>query len=350
MKGSGLSLALLLGCSCGASSPSTAVAPLSIVSPAIDYEVHEWGLVRAEAGDVLRAGAVAPPVAVTPLVVFKPVLYFHTAAPLTLASVEVRASTGGSLTEVWPLTAFDTTARWEDVALDPTGACEVSALPAAADPPCSTLAAGDLCEAAGLAVARTTDGACVTVGTAVERFLFYRARVTQFTPPLAFERTATPHEVRVTNEGTLAIPGRLVRIRSSMGVVQAFAVDPPAPGSSLTVGATFEDAAPAATLPPAYWSGPSSAASGRAALRSSMLEIGLTEPEADSFLAAWDDALFGVPAALDLSAQPPVESFVYFLPEPSTDGIAVLELDPAPRAVHRAIAVWSVVRAQGSSH
>jgi hypothetical protein len=331
-------LASLLGCACGAqpaASTSTTTTASSSTTPA-DYEVHEWGLVRAEPGDVLRAGAIAPPVSTQPMVVLKPVLYFHAPSPLTLDSVVVRAAPGASLTEVWPLAPFDTTVRWENVVLDPNGACEPSALPTATDPPCATLTPGDLCEASSLAVARTSDGACVTVGASVDRFLFYRARVTRLTPPLMFERTSVPDQVRITHGGTLPIPGRVVRIRSSSGVVQALAVDPPTPGASIEIGASFEESG--------------GVAAGRVGLRSSMLAIGLTEPEADAFFAAWDEALFGAPVALDLSMTAPVESFVYLLPEPTADEIATVELDPPPRTVHRAMAVWSVLAASGPSH
>jgi hypothetical protein len=346
----GIAGVMLLGCACGsaAPAPSSTSVPPSHEAAVPDYEVHEWGLLRAEEGDVLRAGAVAPPALVQPMVVFKPVLYFHAAAPITLRSVVVQASSGGSLTEVWPLAPFDTSVRWDEVALDPGGPCEVSALPTAAEPPCSTLASGDLCEAAGLAVARTSDGACVTVGAAVDRFLFYRARVTSFTPPLAFERTGTADEVRITNEGAAPIPGVVVRIRSQGGVVSALVVEPPAPGASVLVGADFAGAAAATDAALEVWYGHPTAAGGRAGLRLSMLEIGLTLPEAEAFLAAWQDTLFGGPGvALDLSAQAPVDSFVYFLPEATTDGIAVVTIDPPPRVSRRALAIWSVLRTDG---
>ena len=66
--------ALIVGAACVsgcASTPTTSTDPAGgnpLPQPtappanAAPYEVHEWGLVRAEPGDVLNAGVVAPPV------------------------------------------------------------------------------------------------------------------------------------------------------------------------------------------------------------------------------------------------------------------------------------------------
>lgn len=366
-----LPLAALIGCSCGgpAATSGGATAPPSSAA-ALDYEVHEWGLIRAEAGDTLRVGSIAPPVTYEAISVDKPVLYFHTSAPLTLASVTVQMGEGGRIAEVWPLVPFGDTARWESVALDPTGACTPSPLPTATDAPCSQLGPQEQCESASLNVVRTADAACVTVGGVTDRFLFYRARATTFTPPLVFQRTQQYEQVQVTNEGNAPIPGLLVRLWSDGYRTRALAVAAPAPHASVIVGDDFDaDTAPVdedsrgpADQPvqvddetsPASTVGPA-----RAAITRTMLELGLTESEADAFLGAWSSVLFSeggatVDIPLDrLSVDgelAPRESFLYFLPEPSTDRIAELAFDPPPRAVHRAIAVWSPIRPVGASH
>lgn len=330
---------VLVGCACGAPAAEapapTPPPPTHVAAP--DYEVHEWGLVRGEAGDVLQIGAIAPPIIAMPMVVLKPVLYFHASAPFTLSSVRVAASAGGQIVEAWPLVPLGDHVEWTSVAIDPGGACTPSALPTPADPPCTSLGGG-FCEVAGLAIART-EASCVRVGDTTERFLFYRGRSTTLTPPLTYEHVGDRGEIRVTSDRDAAVPGVLVRVWSQLGSTRALAVAPPAPHASITVPPPADDA---------------TADAGRAALHASMTELGLTSDEADAFLRAWDASLFGsgeVGAQLDLALAPPVatDAFVYFLPEAMTDDVARLTFDPPPRAVHRAIAVWSTVPQVGSS-
>lgn len=343
--------ACLVGCSCGGAPSHGATPPPSVVAPAAAYEVHEWGLVRAEQGDVMRFGAVAPPSQFEVIAVDKPVLYFHADDAMTLRSVRVDSAAGGTIVETWPALAAGGTVQWNDVALAP-GACTESPLPNEHQVPCLGLPNGDQCETPGLGVVRTNDAACVTTAGTTERFLFYRGRSTTLTPPLVFARTQVAGHVRVTNEGDAPIPGMLVRLWSSSGTTRALAVAPPAPHASIDVDADFDRAAQASDESPSADDRRGLASSvepGRNALRATMIGLGLTGPEADAFLAAWSDALFGRDGAVDhLSDAPPTdllpaptESFVYFLPEPATDGVARLTFDPPPRAVHRAIAVWA---------
>ena len=362
---------LTLGCSCGAPQAShvgVSSPPPGPSASSADYEVHEWGLVRAAPGDVLRVGAVAPPVTYQALSVDKPVLYFHAAAPLTLASVTVQMPAGGLIREVWPLAQFGATARWENVLLDPTAVCTPSSLPTATDAPCSLLAPGDMCESATLETVRTADAACVTVGSATERFLFYRAESTRFTPPLTFQRTHRFEHVEVRNDGDQPIPGLLVRLWSDGRRTRALAVAPPAPHGSIVVTDDFDAAAadedtgdvdhPVSVDDEA--GAPSTVGPARRAIARTMHDLGLTQPETDAFLGAWSAVLFteGGAAPLDVLAidrraadgdPAPRESFLYFLPQATTDGIATLAFDPPPRAVHRAIAVWSPLT-NGASH
>jgi len=362
MRSLTLALALfgLVGCSCGGA-PGAGPAPLPPPpAPPAAYEVHEWGLLRAEPGDALRAGAIAPPVVLEPLAVDKPVLYFHADAALVLRSALVSAPPGASIVETWPALAAGTSARWDGVSLSPGGACTPSPLPTASEPPCAGLPAGDQCESTGLAVVRTSDAACVTVGATTERFLFYRGRATAMTPPLVFERAGSSGDVRVTNESGDAIPGQLVRLWSSGGRTRTLAVAPPAPHASIVVHTDFPDAtATADDQPPPvqdHSTLPSNVAPARDAIRATMLGLGLTASEVDAFLAAWSDTLLGRDGTMDVDSlgadapRAPTESFVYFLPAPATEGVARLAFDPPPRAVHRALAVWSRLRASGASH
>lgn len=369
---------LLTACACGGSAPAATSATTTTdpvrtaertASPSADYEVHEWGLVRGGPGDTQRYGVIAPPIDLGMMTVDKPLLYFHAPAALTLASVTVEARSGGTLVETWPLTPLGASAAWTSVTIDPDGGpCAVSPLPTASDPPCTGQPAGD-CETPSLGPLRTADAACVHVGGSTERFLFYRGRATTFTPPLRFERTGAYEVVRVTNEGDAVIPGMLVRLWSNGFSVRTLAVAPPQPHRSIDVHADFDAAAAQdhttartddeatdrrgadGDMPVMPASGP-----GPRALVDAMLQLGLTEPEADAFMRAWQPALFGPgqPAIDTLAADgtPAVrESFVYFLPAAALEDVAHLEFDPPPRGgVHRAIAMWSALGSSGASH
>lgn len=340
-------------------------------SAASSYEVHEWGLIRGAPGDVLTLGAVAPLAPVEPTVADKPLLYFHADGPVTLNEVSV-STPGGSVLETWPLAqigAGNASLSWSDVSLHPSSLCEPSPLPGAGDAPCSTLPAGSFCESAGLATVRTDDAACVRFGDSVDRFLFYRAASRSFTLPLRFSRTKVYEDVLVMNDGDLPIPGVLVRISSDGGSTRTLIAKPPAPHASAIIGHDFDKTVSSdgkaafnglaiaddktvmdESIPRRTLFGP-----GRDGIRSTMRELGMTQPEIDAFVRAWDAALFGGQPVVDEDRRSSDgeraarETFVYFLPVESIDGIAKLHFDPAPRAVKRAFAVWSVLRPVGES-
>lgn len=346
----GLVWLLLTACACGSSSgPAPRVAPGSGT-----YDLHEWGLIRATAGDVLAVGSVAPPATIVPISVDKPVLYFHASSPLTLERAAVHV-TDGCIREHWPITPQTNVCAdlsWTRVALDPSAACAPTPLPT----DCGVLEG--FCEVPGLAVVRTDDAACVTVSGGTDRFLFYSATARSFTPPLTFTRQADSTVV-VANTGDHPVPGRLVRIESSLYQgVRVLAVAPPPPHGEVTVGTDFA-ASTDGDLDPARF--PGSAEPGRAAVRDTFAALGLTSSEAEAFLRAWDAQLFQATPGPDVLADhttvdrlsadeamddatmaaATVESFLYFLPSEDVDGIATLDLDPPPANVRRAMAVWT---------
>ena len=374
------------GCACtpSAETPSTSTTS-GTESDVADYEVHEWGLLRAQrdgSADVLRVGAVAPARPVEVMAVDKPVLYFHSSEPRTLRLVSASVD-GGTILETWPFVEMQSRQdgaeiAWRDVSLGSPANCVPSALPGATNLPCSLLGSGAFCESAGLATVRTTEAACVTTGGVTDRFLFYRAQSHTFTPPLRFTRAEIHEDVRVTNDGDDAIPGVIVRIWSDGTRTRTLLAEPPAPHESVVIGHAFDEAVVGADvdLPVAVdrlsmdesLPAPSVTGPGRDGIRRTMREIGLTDAEADAFFAAWDATLFGG-ASADAGAvtdspadvltddsrggdgeRAPRESLLYFLPEPSTDRVATLAFDPPPRAVHRALAIWTAIRASGEGH
>jgi hypothetical protein len=324
---------LLLGCG-GAPAPSSA-SPAATGSveatrageltngPSADYEVHEWGLVRAGAADTLDVTTVPHVDEVPPLVVLKPVLYFHAPSALTLRSVIVEARSGGTIREAWPLVPLGARVAWSDVSID-LGSCTPSALPTVTEAPCAGLPATEPCEAATLATARTTDAACVHAGGATERFLFYRSTTVTFTPPLRVTRDPDG-TVHVTNEGPQVVPGMLLRITGAL----SREVAPPAPHHTVDIAV------------------PTEAGPGSASIAGSMEALGLTHEEIAAFLEAWEPTLFArIGLALDLSLAPsaPTDTLLYFLPAGALEDVAHLELDPPPRGgVHCAIALWTAL-------
>jgi hypothetical protein len=308
------------------------------------YEVHEWGVVRAMEGhDELTAGAVAPEL-VRPMVMEKPVLYFHAAAPLHLSSVSA-TTRAGTVLESWPLGALGADHRrvqWSDLTITPGGACEGSPLPSEGDAPCSDLRRGLVCESPGLAVVRAEGAACVKSGDFQNRFLFYRASAEKLTPPLVFSPPNAAGEVNVKNVGKSKIPGLLVRVMPRNRASTTVVAVPPEPGQSITVGVHGVEGQEQPPAPIEDMTDPG-AGPGPSALRMGLVDLGLEKDEADAFLRAWSQTFFArAPVAEEKSIEPPVpESFIYFLPAQDVEGLATLEMDPPPRAVKRAFAVWT---------
>jgi len=377
------------------SAPSGATAP---------YEVHEWGLLRAIPGDALEAGAIAPPGFVEALSVDKPVLYFHASAPVQLERVHVEA-VGGTIREHWPMTSaatgapFPAAIDWTGLSLDAAqsagGARCAGAFPGLAAPPCSALPPGEGCESAQLATAVSPSATCLQSGDTQLTFLFYRSRTATFTPPLRV--TALPSgELRVTNTGALPIPGWVLRLRRNGSQVRAIAVRGPGARATVMIGDDFANAAiPTPAVDGDHGASdesdrmvdepamPGSQEPGRVALRLTLRELGLDDGEADAFLRAWDDTLFGgsVVQLVDIPPAPrdgtrprdgaprdgvpasdgrtvdvlsadcrgdcmgaQSDTILYFLPEQTCDGVARLSFQPAPTRVRRALAIWQLAR------
>jgi hypothetical protein len=323
-----------------------------------NYEVHEWGLLRGEAGDVIRVGAVSPPLPPSLTAVDKPVLYFWPDTPLRLDKV-MATMPSGTVVETWPLAqlgAQHETATWLDVELDPKGACDPSPLPTADDPPCNELD-GAFCESAGLAEVRAPDAACVRAHGTTDRFLFYRAEAHAFTPPLRFARKpGSPADVTITNDSAWSIPGVIVRIHADAGSTRTSVAAPPRPHRSISMASPLvtSDIKPAVDKSPVDESDAPYlfTGEGRQGLLDSLHSLGLRPSEIDAFMNAWSPTLFG-PTTRDedgVDRSPaPRESFLYFLPAQAIENVSRLELTPPPRAVRRAFAVWATLRPSGDS-
>lgn len=381
---------MIIGCSSrqeragpSASTPPATESEPSVETGASPYEVHEWGLLRAAAGDLLEVGAISPAGSFEPMAVDKPVLYFHAAAPVQIERVRVDA-VGGTIREHWPLTTaepFPPSIEWIGLMLDAAQAaggdrCS-GAFPAASERPCSGLPSGEQCESLELGTVVSRSARCLRSGAIHLPFLFYRSRTSSFTPPLRV--SALPSgELRLTNDGDAPIPGWIVRMRRNGGQVRTIAAPAPGARETITIGNDFENAA-VPTSPelmddevmagtsdqPAL---PGSREPGRRALRMTLAEIGLDSGEIDAFLRAWGGALFGdrmvnlvdlpnrnvgdrrgsndgVPTdVLTNDRTMLADSILYFLPETACEGVSRLSFRPAPTRTVRALAIWQPAR------
>ncbi len=311
------------------------------------YEVHEWGLIRAQVGDLDKSGvdavtlgAVPPPVRHN-YPMEKPVLYFHTDAPLHLARATV-TTPDSEIIEAWPIPQARSpgSVTWTDIDVAP-GECAPTALPGAGDLPCAGLPGWIACESNHLDVVRAASAGCVATGSFRDRFLFYRALSTKFIPPLRFDAIGSKGDVKVTNIGSSPLPGLLVRIVPRDSKVDSVVAVPPAPSASITVGLTGVSTEEGERLEDEQSGG----GPGAAAIGQTLRDLGLDADEADAFMRAWAPAFFSgsYPAEEKVIDLEPTPSFVYFLPTPTIDAMSKLELDPPPRAVKRAFAVWAVL-------
>lgn len=320
--------------------PATAVAPVVAPTVSPSYDVHEWGLIRIEANDVWNVGAVGHTVRPVPMVARKPVLYFHTSsdAPVHLDSVEVTA-VDGSVREHWPLTAAATsqpaTITWSNLELA-NGTCSPMALPTLALAPCNTLDANEECETVDLAAVRVNGVACIRAERAEDSMLFYRSTNSSYEPSIAFERVDGA-ALTVRNTGTHALPGCVFWLRESAAGVRTTEATAPAAGQAVSLSATPYDTDHAA---------------GR--IRDTLVEMGLNEEEANAFLRAWSQSLFGTRANPEYRreiqgsrglriAPPPTysSSVLYFLPAPDIERVSRLSFSPAPSRVVRVMAIWA---------
>jgi hypothetical protein len=322
------------------------------------YALHEWGVVRAEAGDRLRLSAAPPPEEqryfFSPdAVVEKPVIYLHVEGdePITLRSLRVTAD--ANILEHWPLTSAPLgTSRieWRGVTARREH-CASTHYPTASEPPCDTILPSSDCEALALASYEVPSSACLELeGGVRQNLLFYRSR-TRVAPPLSVTRQG--ESLAITSGATLADTS-VVWTRGGLASIVAA----PAASQTIVVPAPSEPAARALEI-----------------LSAEMTRRGLAEDEIATFWRAWASTLLGDPlrridplpqtATEDLVEQPPlpraaeanertprpteespppapVDVVFYFLPADVIDAMAHLEVDPPPSRVVR---VFGVIQA-----
>ncbi len=103
-------------------------------------------------------------------------------------------------------------------------------------------------------------------------------------------------------------------------------------GSDVYVRAVPATATGSVDVPPADASSSIGVTAARAAVRDAILAQGLTGPEADSFLRAWQGELFQPQVGL-------ADALIYFVPSTATDALAQVNITPPPSRFARALMV-----------
>ncbi len=317
--------------------PSTAIHEVSTGPTASNgrYEVHEWGLV-----DVARDGTIelatgpgrqpaAQPgtqVVRPPAATRKPVLYFH----LLEGEVQLRTIARmqyGAMLERYPTTTMSgREVTWENVRIV-ARQCQRTSYPMPGSPPCDNIPDG-YCEASELQAYEASDASCLVVDGHDYNHLFYRGGGTGLTLPL--EPRPVRDGLSVRNHSTHAVP---FVIHISGGTTPSARRDQPAreprrvemPAVSVhrfeAVAAGSDSIGPS-PIPPHE---------AVAALRRELARVGLTPPEIQAFMNAWETPVFRSPNLR--------EALLYVLPAELVNSVSTVEFDPAPTEFKRAMVV-----------
>jgi hypothetical protein len=300
--------------------------------PLDGYVAHEWGLVRyhAQAPEVATSyfGRHLPtPTVATPKPKppkprpvrprprpkpKKPLIYLRPDPGFdTSTAIDVTVTmASGSLREVWPTPLakaqpeHERSFLWDDVTLERGVSCGKQIVPRLDEPACTSLTDGGVCEAAELAdyIADVPD--CLSVSGVRSPVLLYNGTLAAAAPPVA----ADGMTVRNTSEhavGPLYVnaPGGLYRL------------DSVAAGAS----ASLEGREPMALDDAGVVKN----------IRADLRALGLTQAEANDFIAAWEPDVLSLPVTFQAFG---------FLSKDGVDAVATLSFDPAPRELVRVLA------------
>jgi hypothetical protein len=186
--------------------------------------------------------------------------------------------------------------------------------------PCET--ADGYCERFDLGEYASADAACLELGGAAAPFLFYRGSSPVDALPLRLT-PASAGAMEAVYAGEPPVVRRVTRFLRTPAGLLASSAEIAAGGASFVV--------PRPTTP-------ADAGALEAAAREDLAAIGLSGGEADAFVRAWGEELWGSPPPRE--APPLLESYlVYWAPVASVDRMAELRFEPAPRRVVRAMAV-----------
>lgn len=291
-----------------------------------DYTVHEWGLVRfVERPEIATSGFGTAPEAPRPEDMdedYKPVIYFHpgpTFDPRTSISTTITIE-GGVLQEVWPTPLggaqpeHGPSFTWPSVVVRPGSACGGDLGPTNGDLACADLG---ICEAAELRLYMPSVPHCLVV-TSSEGHL-----ASEILTPILLYNGYLPAE-RMPLSVYTDVEGMSVTGISETPVGPVWIRD----GSRILRVDSFESGH-VVTCEGNSAFGPLLAAQLWAEIQDALVERGLTDEEAQQFLAAWQPDVLSDPY--------PWAVFGFFSAE-QIDEYFPLTLDPQPSATARVIA------------
>ena len=325
------------------STPSTVAEsppPPSPASPPPDddpvltgYALHEWGLVRFEAGvpevvtsgfDDRVQGIQTPPQIDRPVHVRKPLIYLHPGVSFDLSTnIDITVSLAdGTLHEVWPTPglagqpAHTNTFTWSGVQISDE-ACGAQTAPALTDLPCSSLGAGHVCEAAELTAYLQPVPNCLTYQGVEAPVLLYNGQPAGLDPPVHVQGGTARDGATATELTSLsAQPIGPLYVLEGRQVYRIERLDRLSSWS--TAGAV-----------PSYWVGEDDDEL-LAQIHADIEAQGLTETEAADFVAAWR------PDVLRTSVLP--WRVFGFYDRETIDTTWPLEANPMPLVTHRVMA------------
>ena len=298
-----------------------------------------------ESGGVeISAGAGQPQ---RPMSVRKPVVYAHLLDGVTESTFGLRVTLGaGSFVEHYPpATITGTTLEWPTIVAH-AAHCDPAAAAARRTAPARMACASTdgICEIDELPRYDAPSTACLDVGTTdSSALLFYRGQAPSAALPITATRAADLTLTVAGREPISGVPGGLIRLSTAMS-------GPWPIGRVVITRAAFPGVGQSVAMP--VGSEVITREQGIAALRTSIVALGLTDDEASAFMAGWADELFGADTAAreatrDLPARGAVydagsrhqDVLLFFLSPSAIDAITTLTPTPAPRAVRRAFLV-----------
>ncbi len=346
------------------SQPDTAIDPGTdtAVDPGTDtvsptYVLHEWGvLVYGPGGASIHGPSpeYAGPIA------DKPVIYIYTEEPLTMDVTVGFAS--GQAEETWPVTALGPVVSWPGIQVTP-GACDATPFPSIWEDPW----VDESCEACTLGTCVVEEAACLATLDQVAKLLFYAGSLPGYARPLLASAVADEASGTVTfsvsSSSALVIEDvwLLYRVTTdtcmdpsycpvatadlAVGFAGSIA---PGSGFSTTVPITHlvaELDASGYPIPGTLGTDPEWEAVPEE-VRAALLEHGLTAPEADAFMAAWDQGFFGILGSDSYFSEPMYHHgayVLYFMPAADYDEQLPLQASPSPSEIVRVGMVYQQI-------